>query len=210
MRRNILFCLSPILGAILFAGCSTGDRVGSETALPRLFESPSFQLTSETEKTVSRSDLLGKVWVVDFIFTRCAGPCPLMTQRMKTLQDELSSQGLLGPESDVRLVSITVDPEYDTPRILEDYGKLWGARPGTWIFLTGPPDTLLSTIQTGFKVTATREPSSADMPGMPQIRHGTNFLLVDKQGWIRRIAHLEDPDLETSLTRDIQALLKEG
>lgn len=131
-----------------------------------------------------------------------------MTQRMKSLQDKLASQGLLGPSGDVRLVSITVDPEYDTPQVLREYGKLWGADPTDWVFLTGPPETLLNTIQSGFKVTAQRDDSSGG--GMPQIRHSTDFLLVDKQGWVRRIGHLDDPELEDSLARDIASLQNEG
>lgn len=207
MRRNALVFLIPILGLTLAAGCSSGNSPEAESQLPRLFESPPFVFTSETGQQVSRDSLLGKVWVVDFIFTRCGGPCPLMTQRMKTLQDKLDAQGLLGKDSRVQLVSITVDPQYDTPQILQDYGKLWGADPDHWVFLTGPPDTLLDTLQTGFKVTAIREGSS---PDMPQIRHSTDFLLVGRQGWVRHIGHLDDPDLEDSLAQDINTLLQEG
>ena len=206
LRRGILISLVPTLGLALVAGCSTSDHPGSESALPRLYETPQFQFTSETDQQVTRASLLGGVWVVDFIFTRCAGPCPLMTQRMKNLQDTLKTRGLLGPDSKVRLVSITVDPEYDTPKVLQAYGKLWGADPSDWVFLTGPPDTLLSTIQTGFKVTAVRDSPSEDMP---QIRHSTDFLLVDKKGWVRRIAHLEDSNLEDSMAKDIATLLHE-
>ncbi len=207
LRRNILESLVPVLGLILLAGCSSGAHPDGESTPARLYETPAFQLTSETNRQVSRSSLLGKVWVVDFIFTRCAGPCPLMTQRMKNLQDKLEAQGLLGPSSNVRLVSITVDPEYDTPKVLQDYGKLWGADPAYWTFLTGPPDSLLETIQTGFKVTAVKDDSSA--ADMPQIRHSTDFLLVGKKGWVRRVGHLEDSNLENAMAKDIATLLRE-
>lgn len=207
LRRKNFVSVAPLLGLFLLAGCSSGPGAGSKSTLTPLYETPQFQLTSEANQQVSRSSLLGKVWVVDFIFTRCAGPCPLMTQRMKNLQDKLEAEGLLGPNSDVRLVSITVDPEYDTPKVLQDYGKLWGADPAYWTFLTGPPDTLLDTIQTGFKVTAIRDDSPAG--GMPQIRHSTDFLLVDKKGWVRHIGHLEDSNLENSMATEIATLLHE-
>jgi protein SCO1/2 len=203
--RNILSVLVA-LSLTLLASCSSGTTDSSTAReLDVLYDAPAFQFTDSTGAQVSRDSLKGKVWIVDFIFTRCGGPCPLMTQRMHKLQELLAEKGYSGPDSPVVLVSITVDPEYDTPQILADYAKLWGADTSNWHFLTGPPETVLQTIREGFKVTASGEGSGTDMPN---ILHGTNFLLVDREGRIRRIGHLDEKDLEPSMAADAAKLLK--
>ena len=83
-------------------------RVASR--LERLAPAPQFQFTAQDGTSVSTSDYKGKIWVANFIFTRCAGPCPVMTSRMAELNQALSAK-----TNDVQLVSVTVDPEYDTP-----------------------------------------------------------------------------------------------
>lgn len=174
----------------------------------RLFEVPSFSLTNCDNRTVSDTDLKGNVWVVDFIFTRCGGPCPLMTQRLKSVQEALSEKGLLTPNANVRLVSISVDPGYDSPEVLTEYAGTWGIDLESWYLLTGPEKETLQLIREGFKITASRQGSgSQDMASMPNIVHSTNFLLVDQEGWVRRIFHLDDEGLRDELVRSIQELL---
>ena len=95
--------------------------------------------------TVSTADFKGKIWVANFIFTRCAGPCPMMTSRMAELNQALGNKA-----TDVELVSITVDPEYDTPEVLKQYGEQAGASPDRWKFLTGPKDQIETVVMKGF------------------------------------------------------------
>src|SRR5713101_367446 len=90
-----------------------------------------FSLTERSGQTVSRADLRGKVWVASFLFTRCCTGCPQITATLAQLQKELQGQ------PDVILVSFSVDPEHDTPKVLKDYAKEWGADPKRWLFLTG-------------------------------------------------------------------------
>ena len=89
---------------------------------------PDFTLTERSGSPVSLSDLKNKVWVADFIFTRCAGQCPLMSQKLNQLQRKLKG---------VQFVSFSVDPGTDTPKVLSDYAKLYSADPEKWFFLTG-------------------------------------------------------------------------
>src|SRR5688572_6396063 len=91
------------------------DAAAATPALPDLGPAPEFQLTERSGKPLSRADLAGKVWIADFIFTRCAGPCPRMTSELKRVQDELAA------ETDLRLVSFTLDPAHDTPEVLGGY-----------------------------------------------------------------------------------------
>ena len=203
--RSTLAILS-IISLALFSSCVSSEPASKPaSSLGTLFVAPDFQFADSTGDQVSRESLHGKVWIVDFIFTRCGGPCPLMTQRMHKLQELLIQKGYSGDDSPIVLVSISVDPEYDTPEVLAEYAGLWNADTSNWHFLTGPPETVLQTIREGFKVTASREGSGTDMP---DILHSTNFLLVDQNGWIRRIAHLDEEELEASLVSDAEQLLK--
>ncbi|MCE9519645.1 MAG: SCO family protein, partial [Verrucomicrobia bacterium] len=93
---------------------------------------PDFQFTTQDGSMLSKADLLGKVWVVDFFFTRCPGPCPVMSSRMAEISKELKKA------RDVRLVSVSIDPENDTPSVLSAYAKRLNADPSRWSFLTGP------------------------------------------------------------------------
>lgn len=92
-----------------------------------------FELTERSGKTITNEDLLGKPWAVDFVFTRCAGQCLNITTNMAKLQRELDG-------ASVRLVTITVDPRYDTPDVLKNYADNFGADPEDWLFLTGERD----------------------------------------------------------------------
>src|ERR1700730_6563742 len=97
---------------------------------------PEFILTAQDGQPFSSRALQGKIWVADFIYTTCTGPCPRMTSQMREVQDAVAKM------PDVRLVSFTVDPARDTPPVLAEYGKLHGASFERWYFLTGPQPTL--------------------------------------------------------------------
>jgi protein SCO1 len=117
--------------AIALAGCAA--RAG----LPSYSVVPDFTLTDSTgARFDSATQLHGLVWIADFIFTNCTGPCPRMSSQMHQVQTALS--GVDG----VRLVSYTVDPDRDTPQVLADYAKRFQAEPGRWFFLTGSPASL--------------------------------------------------------------------
>lgn len=171
---------------------------GRDTAsrLEKYAEAPQFTFTDQHGKTLSTEALKGKVWVANFIFTRCAGPCPLMTSRMAALNQSLSDKA-----EGVELVTITVDPEFDTPEVLKKYSERVGGSP-RWHFLTGPKDKVEETISKGFLQALAKEPS-----GMPV--HSTRFILVDRDGWMRGFQDGNDPEVVQKLLMDIGSVLRE-
>ena len=143
---------------------------------------PAFTLTDQSGRPFGSRELRGKVWVADFIFTACQQACPLLSERMAEVGKRARH---LGP--DFHLVSISVDPERDTPERLAAYAARYGANPIAWSFLTGPEQAIQATVVEGFKVGAGKERSGgADGgPGFWEIFHGEKLVLVDRQLRIR-------------------------
>jgi protein SCO1/2 len=108
------------------------------TRLPVVGPAPDFALTSQDGALVALAALRGKVVVVAFIYTTCPDICPLLTQKMVQIQDALGSD--FG--ANIAFVSISIDPEHDTPEILRDYARAWGAKLQGWNFLTGSPEAV--------------------------------------------------------------------
>jgi protein SCO1/2 len=151
-------------------------------APPVLGTLPAFTLTDQTGRPFGTRELAGKVWVADFIFTSCQEACPLLTARMAEVGRRARH---LGP--DFHLVSISVDPERDTPARLAAYAAEHGASPVSWSLLTGPADAIQAAVTDGFKEGAGRERiAGADGgAGFWQIFHGEHLVLVDRQLRIR-------------------------
>jgi protein SCO1 len=143
---------------------------------------PAFTLTDQRGQPFGTRDVAGKVWVANFIFTACQQACPLLSERMAEVGRRARH---LGP--DFHLVSISVDPERDSPAKLAEYGARYGANPIAWSFLTGPLDAIQAAVVDGFKVGAGKERvESADGgPDFWEIFHGENLVLVDRQLRIR-------------------------
>lgn len=169
-------------------------------ALPDLGRLPAFSLTDERGRAFSRDDLLGKVWVADFVFTSCSDACPRLTQRMRSLQDRLDPLGSVG------LLSISVDPERDTPEKLRAYGEAYGAR-GLWKFLTGTPTEVERTVVKGFKMAMAKVPapdqareSDDELRALAfDILHGDRLVLVDSDARIRGYYVADDAGLAAVL-----------
>ncbi len=144
--------------------------------LPVYKELPEFSLTNRDGRTVTLGDLAGTPWIADFIFTRCAGICPFMTRQMSRLAGEVP-QG-------VNLVSITADPEHDTPEVLAAYAERHGATEN-WYFLTGEGEAVRSLSRYGFLLGL--EPATGEGPEAEAepIIHSNRFVLVDGAGRIR-------------------------
>ncbi len=166
-------------------------RLAAPTQLPVLGSLTDFDLVNERGENFGLGNLAGKVWVADFIFTTCAGPCPLMSQRMAALQRTFQ------PQPQVRLVSFSVNPEYDTPEVLLAYGRQYGATPDRWTFLTGSPADIQDVAVNGFHLGSVEEP----------VYHSTVFTLVDGQGRIRGYYDSNDDQVLESLVDHIQRLL---
>jgi len=156
----------PLVAAALFlvlAGC------GRHEALPVYGRVPAFVLTSQTGAAFDSKTLDGKVWVADFFFTTCMGPCPRMSALMHSVQKRIADL------PDVRLISFTVDPQHDTPPVLAAYAQRFRADPSRWYLLTGSPATLNTLDHDAFKM--------GNVDGT--FTHSTLFALVDRQGVIR-------------------------
>lgn len=160
-------------------------------SLPALGMVPEFTLTDQTGgEFASAPTLAGHVWVADFFFTTCPGPCPRMSSQMHQVQTALAGQG-------VRLVSMTVDPEHDTPAVLADYSKHFEARSGVWFFLTGPRAALNHLDHDVFKL--------GEVDG--SLDHSTRFVLVDRKSQVRGYYLTSEPDAITHLIADARSLL---
>jgi protein SCO1/2 len=149
---------------------------------------------------VGREDLLGTVWLAGFVFTRCTGPCPELTLRMRSIQQGLADRGL-----SARLVTFTLDPEHDTPAVLAAYARRFHADPDRWWFLTGndQPSTH-RLIREGFLQTVV--PAAAGEP----LTHSTYFVLLDHQARIRAVYDGLDPQSKLRILGDVEALLQES
>lgn len=200
LRRGLLWGLL-VLTLLVVAGAAVYQRLRRPEPPPVLGPVPEFQLTNRDGRTVRLSDLAGKPWVADFIFTRCPASCPIMTSRMALVNRELSD------DLDFRPVSISVDPEHDTPEVLRRYAESFQA-PDDWLFLTGGRDEIFRLSKDGFKLGIDDNPAPAPdgAPHPEPILHSTRFVLVDAQGQIRGYYNaFSDEDLE-KLKRDLQAL----
>lgn len=158
---------------------------------------PEFRLTNQNGQPFGSAELKGKIWIADFIFTSCPGPCPLISSRMAETQRPLE-------KSDVHLVSFTVDPENDTPDVLRDYAQRLHAREGRWDFLTGSRDAIYDLTMHGFKLAVAAD---GDVVGQPV--HSTKAVLVDRRGKIRGYYDITAPDGVTTLLADTNHLLRE-
>ena len=158
---------------------------------------PSFRLTNQNGQPFGSVQLAGKIWIADFVYTTCPGPCPMISSRMSELQKPLE-------KTDVHLVSFSVDPEKDTPEVLRRYAERLQAEPGRWDFLTGPKSAIYKLSHDGFKLAIS---DGGDARGIPV--HSTRIALVDRHGQIRGYYDATDADAVTKLVADTNHLLRE-
>jgi protein SCO1 len=188
-------------GALPWA-VAVGVALGCERQaepLPELAPVPDFQLVSHEGKAFRGQHMDGHVWVVDFIFTSCITFCPRMTERMRTLRGELSGSG-------VRYVSISVDPEHDTPEVLGEYARKNGALHEDWAFLTGDTAEVARAVVQGFKTPMGERVPQGDGESY-DILHAQHFLLVDRKRRIRGY-YRTDPENLTRLASDARRLAR--
>jgi protein SCO1/2 len=169
---GILVCL-----VILLKHPSEPPR-GSET-LPVIGSVADFTLTNQLGAPVTLAELQGHVWVADIVFTRCAGPCPEMTRKMRELQEALPSN------SQARLVTLTTDADYDTPEILARYAERYQADPERWWFLTGDKVAIADLAIDSLKLTAVEKPAAERTDPNDLFVHSTIFVVVDARGRLR-------------------------
>ena len=202
----------------------------SAEGLPIYGTVPDFTLTERSGKKFGAADLKGKVWIADFIFTRCAGACPLMSTRMSKLRSRLAG------EPELRFVSFSVDPEHDTPEVLSAYAEKFKADPEKWLFLTGERAALYRLSEQHFHLGVQEIPAAALTPDgrvrrrrdqgesrpaagreldTQSVSHSSKFALVDREGRIRGYYDgdsLPGPEADplARLLRDARALVRAG
>jgi protein SCO1/2 len=179
---------------------------------------PDFALVERSERRVTLADLLGKVWVANFIYTKCTESCPVQSFQIRRLQEDFAGA------PDLRLVSITIDPDRDTPAVLREYAERYQADPARWLFLTGPKAAIYTLAKNGFRLSVVDASSQArDSLGVvlgPRaafaahgstglIIHSSRFVLVDRQGRIRAYHRTDDPDSLALLRGNVHLLLAE-
>jgi len=184
MRDLTRTSVAVLLMFSLFVSCgddatggSNGPVLAAEADDATVFgEVPVFRLTAQTGAEVTRDTLAGQPFAVAAIFTRCAGPCPRITARLRALQDELEG-------TDVRLVSVSVDPEYDTPEVLATYAGNYTADDERWLFLTGTEPEVEAFLKDGLWLPLARA-EGAVAPG-ERVTHSTKVVAVDRNGRLR-------------------------
>ena len=188
MARRLLTTLVTLL---LLGACR------QDSSLPKLFPVPDAKLVSETGKPVSLAEMKGYVTVYDFIFTNCAGTCPVMTATMRRLTTKVDKN------AKVRFVSISVDPERDTPAVLHAYAEKV-RNDDRWLFLTGDKATIVSLSVNGFKLAAGGAGSGAS-PN-ESVLHSAKFAIADQNGVIRDYYGAENDDAVEHVVRVVDEL----
>jgi len=168
---------------------------------PRVGTLPGFRLVDQTGRPFGNKDLVGKVHVVDFFFTTCQSICPRLTRAMKALQDRFEKNKV-----PVRLLSITVDPENDTPEVLAAYAKKYGADLKRWTFVTGTEAQVRELIVEGFKTHMGQKEKIGD--NLIDISHAGLFVIVDGEGGIRGYYRPDEQGLDEMFHRS-QHVLRE-
>ncbi|HZF19586.1 MAG TPA: SCO family protein [Burkholderiales bacterium] len=188
--RIAAFALSAALAWPIGASC---HETRDDQHLAKIGPAPEFTLTDQGGKRIALADLRGKVVAITFIFASCADTCPLLTAKMAGMQDRLGAD--FG--SRVYFVSITVDPERDTPEILKHYAEAHGANPAGWGFLTGTPAEIRE-VARRYGVFYKKTPRG-------DVDHTFLTSLVDRSGTLR-VQYMGirfDPD---EMLRDLQSL----
>jgi protein SCO1 len=193
--KVILLGFPLFVGTIFFFFWLRQTNELTHRPLNSLGKVPEFRLTNQNGQPFGSQELRGKIWMADFIYTTCPGPCPMISSRMSETQKPLR-------DTDVKLVSFSVDPAHDTPAVLRGYAEKLSAQPGRWEFLTGNKTTIEQLSRDGFKLAV-----GSNESGQPI--HSTRVILVDRAGEIRGYYDATEADAVTRLLADAHHLLRE-
>ncbi|WP_096198978.1 SCO family protein [Bacillus sp. FJAT-45350] len=178
---RIKLFITVFVATLTLSGCgwlyqSHGDETPNSDISASELQVPEFEFVNQFDESFGSKDLEGQMWITSMIFTRCPTVCNMMTPNMGILQEALKEEGL-----DVKLVSFTVDPEFDNPERLRTYGENNAADFDRWIFLTGyTQEEFIDFSADAFATLVMEIPDSDD------IVHGTSFFLVDGKGNVIR------------------------
>lgn len=161
-----------IAGIMILTACGGGTELSDEGSYvgDQEWMIEDFTYTNESGESFGLKQLENEVWLADFIFTNCTSVCPPMSANMSKIQQQLEDEGLAVP-----IVSFTVDPEFDTPEVLQEYADRYGANLDTWQFLTGYEFNEIKTLSEKSFKSPLAEPAAGD----DQFTHGVYFYLVE-------------------------------
>lgn len=185
-------------------GQQTGQTVANNNVSALNWQVPSFTYTNQDGETFGLRDLQEKVWLTDFIFTRCPNICPPMTANMLKIQNTLKQAGV-----EAEIVSFSVDPEYDQPEKLKEFANKYGVDLNSWHFMTGYSfEEIQKLVKETFKgVVSKQEGPSPDVPVL--VNHPSQFYLVDQNGKVVKFYDGLRPD-DKQIVNDIKTLQQEG
>ena len=203
---GVLLVTATLLLAFLLANLKMRARLAKP--LPVYGQVADFTLTNQNGRAVSLADLRGHVWVADIIFTRCQGPCPAITRQMNYLQQALPA------ESQAELVSLTTDPDFDTPPVLKAYAEEFGVDTNRWMFLTGPKKDIAKLAIDSLKLTAIEKQAAERESPNDLFVHSTIFVLVDQRGRLRGVFEttgdeIDPQKVKAKILADVKRLERE-
>ncbi|MBD3234265.1 MAG: redoxin domain-containing protein [candidate division Zixibacteria bacterium] len=188
-----LWIIIPIITFLAIVAFLVIEKANqSRSNLPTYGEVPDFAFKDSQGKQFGRDELLGKISIIDFFFTSCRGPCPVMSSNMAELYQAFSTS------DQVQLVSISVDPEVDTPEVLNQYAEAHGVTDNRWRFLRADLAAVIKLSEKGFHLAAENLPSM----------HSTKFILVDENAEIRGYYSGTDEASMKILISDVRQLVK--
>ena len=187
--------LAVVILAVLFAfvreqrasSSSPADSGLVKQDLPVISQLTDFKLTNQLDRPVGLARFANKVWFADIIFTRCPGPCPVMTRRMAELQAHFAD------EPDVAFATLTTDPGHDSPGIMQRFADRHGANNERWQFLTGDKSAIVRLAVDEMKLIVREKPTGEQTTPEDLFIHATLFVVIDRQGRLRGVLEsLED------------------
>jgi protein SCO1/2/putative membrane protein len=202
-----MIVLGTILVSALVCAAAAGPGPGAQRAGENLGDQPlpvgAFGLTERSGRTITNTDLADRVWIASFVFTHCPLSCPRISSVMKGLQGRLA-------ETPVQLVSITVDPERDTPDVLTEYARKFGADANRWWFLTGPKPNVERLIVERFKLGLAAAAPGDVQAGAESFTHSDRLALVGRGNRITGYFDTKDPHEIERLVERAKGLTNEA
>jgi len=210
-KRILLLGIAMIIGVL--SACADKPQTSEE---PKTYEGDfsydiqDFEYKNQDEEMVSSEDLNGNFWVADFIFTNCTSACPPMTANMSKLQSELKEAGL---SDKVRLVSFTMDPNHDSPKVLKDYAQKFDAEFTNWDLLTGYSQEEIKKLSIeSFKAFLKRTEVQDPAEGQPDYNyvHSSSLYIVSPNGKaIKKYnGNTMDPSVVENMVKDLKGYIQ--
>lgn len=202
--RRLIVAGAVLIAASLALVVLRGGWLAARSPLPILGQVQDFAVTNQIGERVTAESLRGHPWAANLIFTRCPGPCPQLTGVLRRVQDGLPT------DSAIRLVSLTSDPEFDTPAVLSAYARRFGADPRRWQFVTGTREQIrrlaVDRLLLVLKDKTEEQRESAD----DLFLHSTLIVVVDGYGRLRTAVEGVAPGAADQVLEALRRIEREG